>query len=150
MKNIQNKLLFLLALVIFSSCEPRVDLDEGQWGNHSDLINVLIYVYQFQDHELQEFKETGELTPAVRKVQRGTDMSIDEENHTASVNLPAAYSLVNDVVVLAVQHDGTLVEPLNGAPTMGLPADFTSGPFTYRVHSADGNYTDWTITINQL
>lgn len=150
MKNIQNKLLFLLTLVIFSSCEPRIDLDEGQWGDHSDLINVLVYVYQFQDHELQEFQETGELTPAVRKIQRGTGMSIDIETHTASVNLPAAYSLVDDVVVLAVQHDGTLIEPLNGAPIMGVPGDFTNGPFTYRVHSADGNFADWVITINQL
>jgi hypothetical protein len=150
MKNIQNKLLFLLTLVIFSSCEPRVDLDEGQWGNHSELINVLLYVYQFQEHELQEFQETGELTTGVRKIQRGTGMSIDIENHTASVDLPAAYSLVDDVVVLAVQHDGTLVEPLNDAPVMGVPGDFTNGPYTYRVHSADGNFTDWVITINQL
>lgn len=150
MKNIKNKLFFLLTLVIFSSCEPRIDLDKGQWGDNSELINVLLYVYDFQDHELQEFRETGELTPGVRKVLRSTGVSIDEVNHTASVDLPANYSLVDDVVVIAVQHNGTLVEPLNGAPTMGLPADLTNGPYTYRIHSADGNFTDWVITINQL
>lgn len=150
MKNIKNKLFFLLTLVIFSSCEPRIDLDKGQWGDNSELINVLLYVYDFQDHELQEFRETGELTPGVRKVLRSTGASIDDVNHTASIDLPANYSLVDDVVVIAFQHNGTKVEPLNGAPTAGLPADLTNGPYTYRVHSADGNFTDWAITINQL
>lgn len=150
MKNIKYKLICLLAFIAFSSCEPRIDLDEGQWGDNSELINVLLYVYDFQDHELQEFRETGELTPGVRKIQRGTGMSIDEDTATASVNLPAAYSLVDDAVVLAVQHNGTLVEPLNGSPTMGIPADLTGGSYIYRIHSADGNFTDWTITINQL
>ncbi|WP_157757646.1 DUF5018-related domain-containing protein [Pseudalgibacter alginicilyticus] len=150
MKNIKNILFFLLTIVMFSSCEPRVELDRGQWGNNSDLINVLLYVYEFDEHELQEFYDTGELTPSVRKVQRGTGVNIDDINHTASIDLPAAYSLVDDVVVIAVQHHGTLVEPLNGAPTMGLPADLTGGSYTYRIHSADGNYTDWVITVNQL
>lgn len=150
MKNIKNQLFFLLALVAFSSCEPRVDLDYGQWGNNSELLNVLLYVYDFQDHELQEFRETGELTPGVRKVLRSTGLNIDVDNHTASVNLPAAFSLVDDVVVIAFQHNGTLVEPLDGAPTAGIPADLTNGPYAYRVHSADGNFTDWIITINQL
>lgn len=150
MRTIKNKLFFLLALVIFSSCESRVDLDYGQWGNNSELINVLLYVYEFEDHELQEFHETGELTSGVRKVLRSTGMSIDTVNQTASVNLPAAYSLANDVVVIAFQHNGTKVVPLNDAPTAGLPADLTTGPYIYRIYSADGNHTDWTITINQL
>lgn len=150
MKNIKYKLVCLLAVIAFSSCEPRIDLDESQWGSHSELINVLLYVYDFQDHQLQEYIETGELTPGVRKIQRGTGVNIDIETQTASVNLPAAYSLTDDVVVIAVQHDGTLVEPLNGAPVMGLPADLSNGPYTYRIHSADDTFTDWTITINQL
>ena len=149
MKNIKYKLICLLALIAFSSCEPRIDLDEGQWGNNSELLNIFLYVYDFQDHELQEFKETGQLTPGVRKVNRAAGVSINDDG-TASVNLPAAFSLVDDVVVIAVQHDGTRVEPLNGSPTMGLPADLTGGTYTYRIHSADGNHTDWTITINQL
>ena len=57
MRNIKNKLLFLIAVVVFSSCDPRVDLDYGQWGDNSELINVLLYVYDFQDHELQEFRD---------------------------------------------------------------------------------------------
>tara|TARA_R110002072_G_scaffold302929_1_gene489865 strand:+ start:2471 stop:2923 length:453 start_codon:yes stop_codon:yes gene_type:complete len=150
MRNIKNKLLFLIAVVVFSSCDPRVDLDYGQWGDNSELINVLLYVYDFQDHELQEFRETGELTPGVRKVLRSTGMVIDEDNHTASVNLPGSFSLVDDVVVIAFQHNGTKVEPLNGAPIAGLPADLTTGPYTYRIHSADGGFTDWVVTINQL
>lgn len=150
MKNIKYILFVFISVITLSSCEPRIDLDEGQWGNHSELINVLLYVYDFQDHELQEFRETGEITPGVRKIQRGTGVNIDLDAKTASVNLPSNFSLVDDVVALAVQHDGTLVEPLNGAPKMGLPADLTNGPYTYRVHSADGNFTDWTISINQL
>lgn len=150
MRHIKNKLFLLLAVVVFSSCEPRIDLDEGQWGNHSELSNVLLYVYDFQEYELQEYRETGELTPGVRKVLMGTNLNIDLEDHTASIDLPADNSLVDDVVAMAFIMDGTRVEPLNDAPTLGLPADFTNGPYTYRIHSADGNYTDWVVTVNQL
>lgn len=150
MKNIKYKIVCLLVLAVFSSCEPRIDLDEGQWGNNSELINVLLYQYEFDERELQEFVETGELTPSVRKIVRSSNLSIDTDNGTASVNVNAGFPLNDFVYVMAVQHDGTLVEPLNGAPTLGLPADLTTGPYTYRIHSADGNFTDWTITINQL
>lgn len=146
----KNIIFILFALVGLTSCEPRIDLDYGQWGDNSELINVLLFVYEFEEHELQEFRETGELTTGVRKVLRSTGMSIDTDNATASVDLPDGFSLVDDVVVIAFEHNGTLVEPLNGAPTAGLPADLTTGPYTYRVHSADGNFTDWVITINQL
>lgn len=150
MKNIKNKLICVLAFIAFVSCDPRIDLDTSQWGDNSELVNVLLYVYEFEDHQLQEYIETGEVTPGVRKVLRSEGLSIDVDNGTASVDLSSGFSLVDDVVVIAVEHTGTRVEPLNGAPTMGLPADLTNGPYTYRIHSADGNFTDWTITINQL
>ena len=151
MKNIKNKLVVcILALVAFSSCDPRIEIDESQWGNNSELINVLLFVYEFEDHELQEFRETGELTPGVRKVVRSTNLTIDLVNGTATVDLAEGFSLVDDVVVLAVEHNGTNVVPMNNAPIMGLPADLTTGPYTYRINSLDGNFTDWTITINQL
>ncbi|MCB4807841.1 hypothetical protein LG651_06225 [Tamlana sp. 62-3] len=88
------------------------------------------------------------LTGTRRVVVSSGAAAVDEETHTVTVNLRAGETITG--LAFLIYHYGTKVEPLNGAPTAGIIGDLSTGPYTYRVHSADGNFTDWTITVNQL
>ena len=44
-------------------------------------------------------------------------------------------------------HRALGMEPLNGAPETGVPANFSEGTYMYRVHSADGTTCDWRILM---
>jgi hypothetical protein len=40
--------------------------------------------------------------------------------------------------------------PLNGAPKLGSPGDFSAKEFKYQVTAADGTKREWTIKITDF
>lgn len=145
----KKNILILFILVgagILSSCEPRIDFDEGQWGDTAFITNVNIFTLQMADHEIQEFYESGELTPARRRVFISTGNAvIEDENFTATVRVPAAADLTRAGIV--IYHQSMRVEPVGNSPTAGILTDLSSREFVYKLVSADGKTRDWLIKI---
>lgn len=133
-------LLCLTAVALFS-CEPRIEFDEGQWGDTAFLLDVQVF-----ELEIDEDRIVAEGTvQAARRVLISNGSTIDDVNFTATVSLISGATL--NEAGLIFFHQAQRIEPLNGAPIAGVAADLTGGPYVYKVHSADGTTHDWTITL---
>lgn len=146
MKNNILILLILASVGILFSCQPRIELDEGQWGDTAFITNVNIFTLQMADHELQEYYESGELTPARRRLFISSgNAEIENENFTATVRVPATADLTRAGIV--IYHQSVRVEPVGDSPVAGILTDLSERQFVYTLVSADGTTHDWLINI---
>ncbi|MCC5937629.1 MAG: hypothetical protein JJU34_10120 [Lunatimonas sp.] len=137
--------IFVLGGLLFS-CEPRIDFDEGQWGDTAFITNANVFTLQADEHELQEFYESGVLTPARRRLIVSTGNAvIENENFTATVRVPANADLTRAGII--INHQSMRVEPVGDTPPAGIISDLSSGEFVYRLISADGTRREWVIRI---
>ena len=147
MKNLFiNLLTVVLWGILFSSCDPRVRLDETQWGDHAIIDNVQIFKIQMQDQQLQEYYTSGVLTPASKRIYVSVgNAEIDQVNFKATVKVDSTVDLTK--VGIEFFHKAVRIEPVNGAPIAGIINDFSAKQFVYKLFSADGTTHDWTIII---
>jgi hypothetical protein len=133
-------------LTVSMSCSPRIELDQGQWGDHAFITNVQVFTLQADEHELHEFYTSGMMTPARRRsfVSVG-NAAIDNDTYTATVIVPASVDLSRTGIIF--YHEAMKIEPLNGAPVAGIITDLSSSNFMYRLYSADGTTHDWEVEI---
>lgn len=148
MKNNNIILITLIFVGTLFSCEPRIDFDEGQWGDTAFITNVNIFTLQAAEHELQEFYESGALTPTRRRlfISSGNAV-IDNDNFTATVTVPSTQDITRAGIV--IYHQSMRVEPVGNAPIAGILTDLSTKEFVYKLVSADGTTHDWTIIIVQ-
>jgi len=140
-----KKILILIAISIFAfSCGQRIELDEGQWGTFADITSGGIVLFQWK---------LDNVTLAEGSVQGAKSESI-----TASTTVDAvALTVITKVkpwvdltkAACYIYHNGSSVEPLNGAPVPGVVSDYSKLELKYRVYSADGAFKDWTLKITQ-
>ena len=150
MKSINHKFgIICLTVLAMLSCEPRIELDLGKWGDKAFITNVELFKLENNDEaELVEYYLNDELVTGVRKIVISQGLStIDNENHVATVKLKAGNTLTEAGILL--YHSGTFIEPQQNSPKAGIVSDLSAGSFVYRVNSADGSYHDWTINITQ-
>ncbi|WP_372949749.1 DUF5018-related domain-containing protein [Mariniphaga sp.] len=146
-KNILYLVVLMFAGLLFS-CEPRIDFDEGQWGDTAFITNVGIFTLQVDEHQLQEYYENGTLTPARRRLFISTgNATIDNENFIATVTVPANQDITRAGIVIF--HQSVRVEPVGSSPVAGIITDLSAKEFVYKLVSADGTTHDWTIEIVQ-
>lgn len=146
MKKINLIIMVFVAVGTLFSCEPRIDFDEGQWGDTAFITNVNIFTLQVTDQQLQEYYLSGALTPAVRRLFVSTGNAvIDNDNFTATVRVPVTVDLTRTGFV--IYHQSMRVEPVGNTPTAGIIADLSAREFVYKLVSADGTTHDWTIRI---
>ena len=142
-----KKILYLLALLALVSCEPRIDMDMSQWGDHAYIDNVEIVKLDIDDNaKLAEYyqNETPIAMTGVRQIVISQGKSeIDSLDFVATVKLKAGEEL--KYAALKIYHKGTHVKPLNNTPKAGIVTDLSKGELKYRVLSADGSKHDWTI-----
>lgn len=144
-KNIKYFLssLFLIVLV---SCQPRIDLDLTQWGDHAFLNNVQVFTLQVDSQKLQEYYTSKILTPSIRRVVVSTGNAvIDPIAYTATVKVPVTVDITRAGIIF--YHQAQKIEPNNVSPIAGIISDLTAKNFSYKVTSADGTTHDWTIII---
>lgn len=146
MKSSNLILIILVVVGTLFSCEPRIDFDERQWGDTAFITNVNIFTLQMADHELQEFYENGELTPARRRlfISKGNAV-VEKENYTVTVTVPASADLTRAGIV--IYHQSMRVEPVGNSPVAGILTDLSEREFVYKLVSADGSTHDWLIRI---
>ncbi|MDT3401200.1 DUF5018-related domain-containing protein [Mucilaginibacter terrae] len=54
----------------------------------------------------------------------------------------------SQLYLFAVISPAAKIEPVDGAPVMGLPGDFSAGSYKYKVTSASGKSVIYTVTID--
>ena len=147
MKNIFiNVFIVVLLGSMFSSCNPGIEMDLEQWGDHALIDNVQIFNIQMQDQQLQEYYTSGVLTPASRRIYVSVgNATIDLVNFTATVKVPSTVDLTK--VGIEFFHKAVKIVPINNAPVAGIINDFSAKQFVYKLVSADGTTHDWTIKI---
>ncbi|MFV0592041.1 MAG: DUF5018-related domain-containing protein [Draconibacterium sp.] len=137
--------LFFISVLIFS-CSPRIDLDEGQWGDQAFLTDVKLFIYSEEDHSLEEAENGGDNVTGIQRKFLSTTSVVDNDAAMVNITVPNGTDLTN--VGIIFRHTAKIIEPLNGAPVAGYIDDFSNSPYSYRVISADGTERDWTIVIN--
>ena len=136
----------IVMTIIFMACEPRIDLEEGQWGDHAFLTNVQVFKIKLDDEaEMQEYYNTGKYVTSAQRIIISKSCAIDEDNFIATVTMKPDEEL--DPAGLFFYHKAKKIEPLSGAPTAGLLSNLSGASFKYRVYSADGTTHDWTVNI---
>lgn len=146
-KNIKY-LIVLVFVGILYSCEPRIDFDNGQWGDTAFITNVNIFTLNVDEHELQEYYTNGDLTPARQRIFISTgNATIDEENFVATVTVPEDEDITRAGII--IYHESMRVEPVGNSPVAGIITDLSAKEFVYKLVSADGTTHDWTIRIVQ-
>jgi hypothetical protein len=148
MKSIYKSISLLFMVTLFFSCAPRIELDEGQWGDHAFLTDVRLFIYNEEEHSLEEAElgDGSELVTGVQRVFLSTSSVVDDEAAVVDVTVPANTDLTQ--VGIIFRHTAKMIEPLNGAPVAGYIDDFSNSPYTYRVTSADGTVRDWIVYIS--
>lgn len=134
-----------LLVFILSSCEPRIDFDITQWGDHAYISNVLVFNINEEEHQLQDYYENGNLTTGIQRKFLKTSCTVDKDIASAEITIPSGTDMTQ--IGIVIRHEAVRIIPVGNAPKPGYISDFSIGPFVYKVVSADGTERDWTITI---
>ena len=141
-KRYQGFLLLAIIAITALSCEPRIDFDDGQWGIHADITSgAFFFVWTTEDIQLNDMATGTKRT----SVTESSTVDLDAMKNT--VKIKPDYDISK--MAMYIYHNGSKIEPLNGAPTPGVISDYSAKEYVYRVHSANGEYKDWTIIIEQ-
>ena len=145
-----KKVIFLFSLLLgITSCQPRIDMDMDQWGDHAYIDNVEIIKLDIDDEaKLNEYyhSETPIAVTGVRNlIISNGKCAIDSTEFVATVKLKAGEDL--KYTGLKIYHKGVMVKPIGNTPKAGIVTDLSERKFKYRLSSADGSKHDWTIII---
>ncbi|MCL3853892.1 MULTISPECIES: hypothetical protein [Parabacteroides] len=148
MKNIARFTLFILLVISFSSC-LKMGLDELPTSDKAEITNVK-FEYRWWD-------ETAE---QIRVVEMTTNNQITDHTINCTITVPditekftpeirEKISLSNLVCITDISAAAS-IRPINGAPALGTPGDFSGKTFSYLVVAADGSDIEWKINIIAL
>lgn len=144
-----KKIFYIIASLMLFSCQPRVDMDMSEWGDHAYIDNVEIVKLDIDDEaKLAEYyqNETPIAVTGVRSIVISEGKSlIDSLNYVATVRLKTGEEL--KYTALRIYHKGVMVIPLDDSPRAGIVADLSKKEFSYRLESADGSKHNWRILI---
>ncbi|MBJ6369598.1 DUF5018-related domain-containing protein [Snuella sedimenti] len=147
-------ILFALVAIIFTSC-LKADLEELPVFEEAEILTFDL------EHRYIDKNANGVESMKFKYLTKN-DLVIDSLSATITLNptVPAPsgsftqeirreVSLSNIAVSVRISPAAT-IEPLDGAPTLGVPGDYTV-PRKYRVTAADDKTSrDWTINIGAL
>lgn len=148
MKNIVKFVLCTLFLISFSSC-LKMGLDDLPTSDNAEISNVKF-----------EYRWWDEKTEQLRVVELTTNNNITDHTISCTITVPAVtdnftseirnqVSLTN-IVCLTDISAGASIRPLDGAPALGTPGDFSGKTYSYLVIAADGSEIEWKINIIAL
>ncbi|MDL2255102.1 DUF5018 domain-containing protein [Parabacteroides sp. OttesenSCG-928-K15] len=149
MKKILSIGFLLFAVICFSSC-LKAGLDDLPVYEEAEVSNVR-FEYRWWDEAAKRLRV---VTITTAKEFNGSTvtctLTLPNANNTFTQAIRDQVSLSNIVCSLDIST-AARVEPVNGAPQLGTPADFSSRDFSYLVTAADGKTKkEWTIKIAEL
>ena len=147
-----KKFLYFIA-AIFMTILPTSCLESGleELGKYSgcDITNGNVY---WRYYGTEKNPASGELS--VKQVYLAAARTQDVENRIYKIryttkNIPEAerpnFTEAKAVVAVTISTAAT-IKPINGAPTLGTPGDWTKDN-QYEVTAADGTKKIWTIVV---
>ena len=147
MKKLINTVLLLFLIGTVSSC-LKSGLDDLEAYNEAEITN-LNFEYRWWD----EAKD--QMAVKTLNIEKQDDNLI-----TCKLTVPTASGSFTDAVRQNVSLSNLIayidlstaarIMPLNGAPKLGSPGDFSAKEFKYQVTAADGTKREWTIKITDF
>lgn len=145
MKNVISLALCLVCALSLSSC-LKMGLDELPSSDKAEVSNVK-FEYRWWNQQAQQF--------AV--VLLSVDAKVTGRTIACAITVPAASDkfpadirdkvALSNLVCTTDISAGASIHPLDGAPTLGIPGDFSKKDHGYLVTAADGSEVEWHITI---
>ena len=153
MKKFLNILAAMLLAVISTSCLES-GLEELEVYSGCDITGRDIY-WRWVSDEVHPGTGANK-TKQVRLPYYSAKTTIDKEAGTAHIHYSIVHSSLDDtqkaaftetkaVVAVSISTAATIA-PLEGAPKLGVPGDW-SKPNKYEITAADGTKKTWTITV---
>ena len=144
MKKLINTVLLLFLIGTVSSC-LKSGLDDLEAYNEAEITN-LNFEYRWWDEAKDQM--------AVKTLNIEKQISKDDNLITCKLTVPTAsgrqnVSLSNLIAYIDLSTAARIM-PLNGAPKLGSPGDFSAKEFKYQVTAADGTKREWTIKITDF
>ena len=150
MKKLINTVLLLFLIGTVSSC-LKSGLDDLEAYNEAEITN-LNFEYRWWDEAKDQM--------AVKTLNIEKQISKDDNLITCKLTVPTASGSFTDAVRQNVSLSNLIayidlstaarIMPLNGAPMLGSPGDFSAKEFKYQVTAADGTKREWTIKITDF
>lgn len=136
--------LTLLVILALPACmKPRVALDDTLWGDNAVITTAVLFKYD----EVKNQLGYNEPVTGYQNVGITTTSNVVDRDQ-ATIRIVAAKGTDLTKIGIRFSHFAKKIEPQNGAPAAGVIADFSKGPFVYKVFSADGTIRDWTVYIS--
>lgn len=135
----------------FTSClEGGLEELDTYTGNDITSIQGVYYRYIGSETIPGSGEQTvHQVTMSVSDTQIDTEAATVDITVTAPSNFPESELgnlSASELVVIVNLSAAAIIEPINGAPTLGAPGDW-SKPNQYRVTAASGDEKVWTITL---
>lgn len=141
--------MFAMALSCTSCLESNLDDIKTYEGN--DITAGYAWYRYIGDNTINA---SGEHQVVQKQLQR-TGQAIDNDEATIALEfkVPTNFSdteranvNINNIVVGVEISSAAVMEPVDGAPKLGVPADW-SAPHKYAVKAANGKTKVWTISV---
>lgn len=149
--------IMLMTLFSMTSCLEH-GLEDLDAFDAADIENWPVAYYRYYTGDKMAVNGEQQVKQ-VQLTRTAGEYDFDEENVTgnpffnitvAPNNVPEAEKAKVDaknlVVVLTIST-GSVVEPIEGAPKLGVPGDW-SHPNKYKITAANGTSRIWTVTVN--
>lgn len=143
--------MFVMALSCTSCLESNLeDLPTYEENNITE--GYAWYRYIGDD----KLNASGEQQVIQKELQRAASSVIDTEAGTCALSfkVPSNFSEteknnvnINNIVVAVQISTAAVMSPVEGSPTLGVPADWST-PHKYAVKAANGKTKIWTISVN--
>lgn len=153
MKKYLNILAAMLLAVVSTSCLEH-DLEELDVYSGCDITRVDCE-FRYKTGETHPGTQSEKVNQVYISAYSRTYVT-DENDPNKGVctirysknNIPAAYkdTAESEMVVYVTISTAATIKPINGAPTLGVPADWTAD-HQYEVTAADGTKKTWTIVV---
>ena len=150
MKKLINSVLLLFLIGTVSSFMKSRQYDLYSY-NEAEITN-LNFEYRWWDEAKDQM--------AVKTLNIEKQISKDDNLITCKLTVPTASGSFTDAVRQNVSLSNLIayidlstaarIMPLNGAPKLGSPGDFSAKEFKYQVTAADGTKREWTIKITDF
>ncbi len=155
---IMKKYSFIITIILamtLSSCLKR-GLEDLPEFEGKDITSVSRLEYRFVGNRVSN--ASGQKIVEFVELKQNPAAVIDAESATVkiSVVVPATNSVFTDeerakcsnqnIVVVVGLSTASRISPLEGAPKLGVPGDW-SKPNKYKVTASDGSTKEWTIEV---
>lgn len=154
MKRALNVLVLLCLLCGMTSC-LKSNLDELETYGGANITSVSRVEYRYVSDEIAPSSGQN-VVKYVTLEYSGSTVDMENATVTIPVKLPANFPeselgkvSASNLVVVVTLSTAARIEPVNGAPALGKPGDW-SMPNEYKVTAANGTSRIWTIKVTGI